>query len=188
MVTIILESHATSVDNEAGVASGHRDVPLSDRGRRQAGEMGERYAGRRIDAVYCSDLQRAYETAEIAFTGRGIPIMRDRRLRECDYGDFTGRARKEIGIERTRRLTEPFPGGESIAQAAERIREFLRDIRVRHDGETVLVIGHSATHSGLEHWINGVSLEEAVAEQGTSQPGFTYVLTEEALRRMEARA
>lgn len=188
MVTIILESHATSVDNEAGVASGHRDVPLSDRGRRQAAEMGERYAGRRIDAVYCSDLQRAYETAEIAFTGRGIPIMRDRRLRECDYGEFTGRGRTEIGIERTRRLTEPFPGGESIAQAVRRIGGFLCDLHAQYDSKTVLIIGHSATHHGLEHWINGVSLEEAVAERGTSQPGSTYVLTEEALRRMEARA
>ncbi len=188
MVTIILESHATSVDNEAGVASGHRDVPLSDRGRRQAAEMGERYADRRIDAIYCSDLQRAYETAEIAFAGRPIPIMRDRRLRECDYGEFTGRGRTEVGIEKTRRLTEPFPGGESIAQAVERIREFLRDILARHDGGTVLVIGHSATHHGLEHWINGIPLQEAVAERGTRQPGWSYILSEEALRRMEARA
>ena len=188
MITVIFESHATSVDNEAGVASGHRDVPLSDRGRRQAAEMGERYAGRRIDAVYCSDLQRAYETAEIAFAGKGIPIFRDRRLRECDYGEFTGRPRAEVAAGRTRYLTEPFPGGESIAQAVRRIGDFLRDVHGQYDGKTVLIVGHSATHHGLEHWINGIPLQEAVAERGTRQPGWSYILSEEALQRMEARA
>jgi broad specificity phosphatase PhoE len=188
MVTIILESHATSVDNEAGVASGHRDVSLSRRGRREARTLGQRYADRRIDVIYCSDLRRSYHTAAIAFERRGLLTVVDPRLRECDYGEFTGRARTEIGIERTRRLTEPFPGGESIAQAAERLRAFLCDIRDRHDGETVLIIGHSATHHGLEHWINGISLEEAVAERGTRPPGWSYILSEEALQRMEARA
>lgn len=91
MITIIFESHATSLDNERGLASGHVDVALSEAGEQQARELGERYSGERIDLVSCSDLQRAYRTAEIAFTDRRIPILRDRRLRECDYGDFTRR-------------------------------------------------------------------------------------------------
>ncbi len=188
MTTVIFESHAASVDTEPGVASGHRDVPLSSQGEQEAHALGERYAASRIDVVYCSDLRRSYETAELAFAARGIPIVRDRRLREQDYGESTGRMRREIGAERPRRLTEPFPGGESVAQAVERVRLFLRDVATRHTGETLLVIGHSATHFGLEHWINGTPLQEIVAAPWTYEPGRPYVLTEDALRRIEGTA
>lgn len=188
MTTIIFESHAASVDTEPGVASGHRDVPLSPHGEQEARALGERYAPSRVDVVFCSDLRRAYETAEIAFAARGIPIIRDRRLREQDYGEYTGRARREVAEQRRRSVTEPFPGGESMAGAAERVGSFLQDVAVRHSGMTILVIGHSATHFGLEHWINGTPLQEIVAAPWTYEPGRPYVLTEDALRRIEGTA
>ena len=49
MITIIFEAHATSKDNEAGLASGWNDVELSELGDRQAREMGKRYAGQHFD-------------------------------------------------------------------------------------------------------------------------------------------
>ena len=88
-VEIIFEFHSTSTDNEAGIASGWSDPPLSPAGRKQAKELGERRRGERIDAVFCSDLRRAAETGEIAFGGVA-PIYGDRRLREFDYGAMTG--------------------------------------------------------------------------------------------------
>ena len=84
-VEIIFEYHSTSTDNEAGVASGWRDPPLSEKGREQAKQLGERRRGAQIDAVFCSDLRRAVETAGIAFGGEGVPIHPDHRLREYDY-------------------------------------------------------------------------------------------------------
>jgi broad specificity phosphatase PhoE len=89
MVTIIFETHATSADNEHGMASGHYDVGLSTRGREQARELGERHRNTRVDRVFCSDLERAIRTAEIAFSSRGLPITRDARLRDIDYGAWT---------------------------------------------------------------------------------------------------
>lgn len=88
MVTIIFEPHGTTFDNEAGLPSGHFDVELSPSGMRQAKELGERYANDSFDAVFSSDLQRSYSTAEIAF-GKRFPVIKDARLRECDYGDLT---------------------------------------------------------------------------------------------------
>ena len=66
MVTIIFEAHSTSLDNEAKLASGHNDVELSELGRKQSKELGERYADQSFDAIYCSDLRRSYETAQAA--------------------------------------------------------------------------------------------------------------------------
>ena len=176
MITIVFETHSTSVDNEAHLASGHYDAALSPLGERQAKELGVRHRTEVIDAVFCSDLQRAYRTAEIAFAGCAIPILRDVRLRECDYGDWTRKSSEEVLAEAPRRVTTPFPNGESYEQATARTRSFLQDLLKDYDGKRVLVIGHRATHHGLELWIHGRSLVEIVKERWSWQPGWTYVL------------
>ena len=88
MLTIIFEAHGTTFDNEAHLASGHNDVALSPLGIQQVKEMGERYKDDHFDAILCSDLERSYKSAEIGF-GDKWPIVKDARLRECDYGDLT---------------------------------------------------------------------------------------------------
>ena len=55
MVTIIFESHGTTVDNEAHKASGHFDIELSELGIKQAKELGARYTGEKFGAIFCSD-------------------------------------------------------------------------------------------------------------------------------------
>ena len=68
---IIFETHATSLDNEAGLASGWFDVDLSPLGRQQARALGARYAGVPLGAIHTSDLRRAWRTAELAFAPHG---------------------------------------------------------------------------------------------------------------------
>lgn len=174
MVRIWFETHATTVDNEAGVASGERDVALSARGIQEAEELGRRNRGRSIAVVFCSDLQRSWRTAEIAFAGGTVPIVRDGRLRECRYGDLAGRPRVEIEAVKGRYIQEPFPNGESLAQAAGRVGNFLEDRAAEWDGRTVLIIGHRATQYGLEHWVAGRPLEEVVRAEWRWQPGWVY--------------
>jgi broad specificity phosphatase PhoE len=163
---IVFETHSTSTDNEAGIASGSRDVSLSELGRRQAAEMGERWRGA-FDAVYCSDLRRAIETAQIAFGAFTV----DARLREQDYGERTGAPSSEVEIERLATVDEPFPGGESVRDCAERMRSFLGDLS---EGRRVLLIGHRGTRIALDHVLGGMTLEEAVRADHTWRPGWTY--------------
>ncbi len=162
MLSLFYSPHSSSIDNETGRASGHADVPLSDRGRQQAHELGQHYEAIGLDAVYCSDLQRAYLTAEIAFSGRSLPIVPDARLREYDYGEMTQYPISQVEEEFTRRVREPFPNGESMLMVAQRIRDFLRDVLREYDGKTIVVIGHRATRYGLEYWCGDASLEEIV--------------------------
>ena len=176
MTVVLFESHSTSLDNEAGLASGHFDVALSPTGERQAREMGDRYRDTEIAAVFSSDLQRSYRTAEIAFGGRGIPIERDRRLRECDYGELTRRPRSEVVAQPLAHLDKPFPGGESYRDAAQRMREFLKELVVRFDENTVLIVGHRASQVALEHWLNGRRLEDVLTAPWSWQPGWKYQL------------
>lgn len=177
-VEIIFEFHSTSLDNEAGVASGWSDAPLSTAGRQRAKELGERRRGQRIDAVFCSDLRRAIGTAEIAF-GAAVTIHPDRRLREYDYGTMTGAPVEQIHAERPTRVDTPFPEGERLRDVAERIRDFLNDLAREWDGKRVLIVGHGATKLALDHLLGGLSLDDAASQPFTWQPvppSYRYVL------------
>lgn len=173
MITIIFESHATTFDNEAHLASGHNDVSLSPLGEKQAKELGGRRKNEYFDAIFCSDLQRSFKTAEIAF-GNKFPIIKDKRLRECDYGDLTKHPSSEVDPEKLRRIEIPFPNGESYEQVSIRMKEFLQDLGQKYNGRDVivLIIGHRATQYGLEHWIKEVSLEEIISAPWKWQPGW----------------
>jgi 2,3-bisphosphoglycerate-dependent phosphoglycerate mutase len=175
VLEIVFETHSWSVDNERGIATGWLPGQLSEYGRRQAEELGTR---RRhgLDAVYTSDLARAVETAEIAFTGTDLPIHRDDRLRECDYGELNGRPVAELDAVRLQHVDEPFPGGESYRQAVERVRELLDELAATRDRERVLLIGHGATLFALEHLVNHTPLEELVAGPFEWQEGWEYEL------------
>ncbi len=162
MLTLFYSPHMTSVDNEAGRASGHADVPLSVTGRQQARELGRHYAAEALDAVFHSDLQRASLTAEIAFSGRNLPLIPDVRLRECDYGDLTQCPVAQIDEEFPRRLTVPFPNGQSVLLVVQGVGAFLRDALREYDGKKIVVIGHRATRYGLAYWQSNASLEEIV--------------------------
>lgn len=178
MVKLIFESHGTTTDNESHLSSGHNDAPLSELGIKQARELGERYAENKPDAVFCSDLERAYQTATYAFGFDTSLIFVDWRLRECDYGELTQHPSDEVDLEKVKHISQPFPNGESYEQCAERMKSFLHDITQSYDGKTVMVIGHRATQYGLEHWINHKPLLELVSTRFEWQPGWQYQLGE----------
>lgn len=171
---LVFETHATSLDNEAGLASGWFDVALSSTGEAQARALGARRRDDLLAVVFCSDLSRSFRTAEIAFGDRSMTIIRDARLRECDYGDLTRQPTSAIEARRLRHLVEPFPNGESYQQVVERVGGWLAESTRYFDAGTVLVIGHRATHYALEHLLNGVTLHDAVTSPWTWRPGWTY--------------
>lgn len=183
MVTIIFETHSTSLDNEAHLSSGWNDVALSPTGEKQAKELGERRRGEYFEAIFCSDLQRSYKTAEIAF-GDKFPVIKDKRLRECDYGDMTRSSTSGVESNRIKYVKIPFPNGESYEQTTQRMKEFLEELKEKYDGppdngeasKKVLIIGHAATRFGLRNLIEGTSLEEIIKEHWVWQPGWEYKL------------
>ena len=164
-VEVCFETHSTSVDNELGIATGWNEGELSEAGRRQAVQLGDRRRHDRIAVVFTSDLRRAVQTAELAFAGSSLPIVRDRRLRECNYGELNGMPRARLEAERLLRIDEPFPGGESWRQAVDRVAGFLHELPRSHDGERVLVIGHVATRWALDQVALGVSLDTLAARR-----------------------
>lgn len=178
MVTIIFETHSTTEDNEAKLAAGWYDVALSEIGKTQAKQLGERYEGQFFDAIFCSDLQRSYKTAQLAF-GDKYSIVQDKRLRECNYGDMNRHPKVEVEAHRAKAIEEPFPNGESYQDTSKRMKAFLQDLLKNYDGKTVMIIGHRATQYGLDQWIKGMKLEEAILAPWQWQPGWRYELAAE---------
>jgi 2,3-bisphosphoglycerate-dependent phosphoglycerate mutase len=175
-VELVFETHATTVDNEQGRATGWQPGRLSHQGRAQARQLGDRRRDDGIAAVFSSDLARAAETAAIAFDGSAIPVLLDWRLRECNYGTRNGMPVAELHAARREHLDRSYPGGESWRQAVARVGRFLEDLPLHWEGQRVAVIGHVATRWGLDHFIGGVPLEDLIDQDFAWQEGWEYRL------------
>ena len=176
MIELVYETHSTTTDNEDGLATGWLPGRLSEAGRAQARELGERRRDDGVAAVFCSDLSRALETARIAFAETPIPVFVDWRLRECDYGDLNGAPVARLDAVRAQHVGERFPGGESYRDVVRRTERFLADLALRWDGTRVVVIAHSANRWALQHLLHGTALEELVGAPFEWQSGWEYVL------------
>nr|WP_246324763.1 bifunctional RNase H/acid phosphatase [Petropleomorpha daqingensis] len=129
--------------------SGSSDLPLSELGRAEARAAALSLKDRGIDAIVSSPLQRCRQTAAAAAEVLGLPVEVDDDLRELDFGEWEGLSRDEAVARNPLALRRFFaatdvraPGGESIADVAERVARARRRILTRHAGETVLVVSH----------------------------------------------
>ncbi len=171
---LVYETHAITTDNEAGIATGWLPGVLSPRGRETAAELGARRRDDGIASVYVSDLARAVETARIAFDESDIPVHRDARLRECNYGRMNGSRNEEQQPQRVDHIDVPWPGGESYRQVVARTAALLQDLVLEWDGSRVLLIAHSANRWALDHLLLGRDLRELTTAEFDWQPGWEY--------------
>jgi broad specificity phosphatase PhoE len=140
MADVWLVRHAETEWSKAGKHTGRTDLPLTEEGRRAAGALRERLAGRSFARVFVSPLQRARVTAELAGWGeRAEP--RDELL-EWDYGDYEGITTREIRASRPDWYLwdDGVPGGESPQDVQARCDRLAAEL-AGLDGE-VLCVAH----------------------------------------------
>jgi alpha-ribazole phosphatase/probable phosphoglycerate mutase len=175
-VQLIYETHSISVDNERRIATGWLPGELSENGRQLAVELGRRWQHTDLAAVYTSDLRRAVHTAEIAFAGRDLRLIKDSRLRECNYGALNGMPVARLEQERAQHIDTPFPDGQSYRQVLDQTRSFLNDISKSHEDQTILLISHSANRWALQCLLEGATLEALVDAPFDWQPGWHFMV------------
>ena len=168
------ETHSTTIDNERGIATGWLPGELSDSGRHQAEQLGDRLRERRLDVLFVSDLTRAADTAAIAVGESVLPVVFDARLRECNYGELNGCPVERLVAERRQRIDVPFPGGESYVDVVNRTAAFLVELADAWDGRRTGVIAHSANRWALEHLLHGRDLADLVDAPFAWQPGWRF--------------
>ncbi len=138
---LLLARHGETDDNVPPLRfQGQRDTPLNERGRAQARELAERVAALDppIASLWCSDLSRARETAQVVGARIGLEPREDARLREGWRGEWEGFLFEEIAErdpERYAAWRNPdaeigfqFPGGETLAQQQARVLDCLADV------------------------------------------------------------
>jgi broad specificity phosphatase PhoE len=133
--------------------SGAIGVDLSDDGRRQVRLLSDRLAPESIQAIYCSPLGRALETATILAAPHKLTPQQDDALREVSHGRWEGLSRREVEErfhdEYIAWELDPFTvspqGGESGVAVLARALPVIRGIVARHENQTVIVVSHKAT-------------------------------------------
>ena len=141
---VFLARHAESTLNLERRVNGDPSVavPLTDKGRDEARLLGAQLANVELDLCVHTRFPRTKETAELAVAGRGVPVEVEPRLDDINIGDLDGspieqyrEVKREVGRKR------PFPGGESLDDAARRYAAAYGDLLER-DVRRVLVVCH----------------------------------------------
>lgn len=178
-ITITYFVHGTTTDNEKEISSGWFDVELSDLGVKQSIELKDKIKDKKFDVVFCSDLKRATTSAKLTFEGI-VPIIPDKRLRECNYGKFNAQSSAIVEPMQEQMITMRFPEGESYEDVKARISDFLEFLKQNYEGKSVAIVAHKAPQLALDVLLKNKTWEQAFAEDWRKtkswQPGWEYNL------------
>jgi len=137
-----LARHGETAWSLSGQHTGRTDLPLTERGQRNARALGERLRGLTFTKVFTSPLQRAARTCELAGFGRAAETDPD--LVEWDYGQYEGRRTVDIHAEHPdwQLFRDGCPGGESPEQVGARADRVIVRLRAVEGAVLLFSSGH----------------------------------------------
>jgi broad specificity phosphatase PhoE len=147
---LYLMRHALTTWNLAGRIQGQDDSPLAPAGWRQVERWSRRLSAFNLTRIIASDSGRAHTTAKAIGHALGLPVVCERRLREQDWGAWTGRTHAQLkaafGAAYRRETQRGWdfrpPGGESHLEVLARALEVALEIGRAHPGARLLVVTH----------------------------------------------
>ena len=153
MNTYYLVRHGQTVWNTLGQTQGHGNSPLTELGIQQAKDLAEALKEYSIDIIYCSDLGRAVETAEIIGKELNIEIHPTESLREMGFGVWEGMPLREIekiypeSFKMWRNEPEKvqIEGGETLDMIKQRQDKLIEELNKKYKNKHILLVSHSVT-------------------------------------------
>ncbi len=148
---------------------GQLDIGLNAKGRWQAERTGAALAGDTVDAIYSSDLWRAYETALSVAKPHSLMVQTDEALRERGFGEFQGKTFAEIETTLPdqallwRKRVPDFapPGGESLLHLRERVLQCVAHLGQQHAGQHIVIVSHGGVMDVLYRAATGLDIQAA---------------------------
>ena len=190
--------HGQTLWNRAGRIQGQADSPLTPKGERQALQWSALIRDFHWDRILASDLGRAFRTAELINRSLDLPLTTDPRLREKDWGDWSGKTFAQVR-EESPKLWEDMqgagwsfrpPGGEARWEVRDRSRAALKDAFHRWPGRQVLVVVHEGVIKCLVYGL--LDREFLPTEPPILKPLHLHYLTHDeggpALEKINARS
>jgi probable phosphoglycerate mutase len=165
---ICLVRHGETAWNAEKRIQGHVDIPLNNEGLAQADAAARYLSGQPVAALYSSDLQRAWQTAERIGVALDLTPVATPELRERRYGIFEGLTYADARIVHPaayclfeqRDPDQVIPeGGESLRQIDERVTGCLGRLAAEHGGETIVVVTHGGVLDITNRFVRGNPLE-----------------------------
>ncbi|MCI8746999.1 MAG: histidine phosphatase family protein [Lachnospiraceae bacterium] len=160
---LYITRHGQTVWNVEGKVCGVTDIELTELGREQAAELGRELSMSKdinIDMVIASPLKRANDTAKIISDAISVPLRTDKRIIEQNFGKYEGGGRRsDEFIEAKRHFVDSYEGGESMLRVAQRVYNFLDEIKKDKD-KTYLIVAHN----GIARIIHSYFFDETNGE------------------------
>ena len=153
--TFLLIRHAAHVEVGRVLTGRRPNIALSREGLEQARVLADLLGTAPVKAVYTSPRERAWYTAREIAEPHELPVTMEAALDEIDLGAWTGRAFDALAGDplwaewNERRGSARPPGGESMAEAAERAFEFVHEAARRHDGQMIVALSHCDIIRGI---------------------------------------
>ena len=153
---IYIVRHGETDWNLLGKLQGSKDIPLNEKGRKQALLTKVELDNKEIDLIIASPLKRARETAEIINSDRNLPMIIDDRIRERCFGEFEG---EEFTVLDTKPfwdyyVNEQYETAESVQDFFKRIYDFLDDITIKYKDKNVLLVTHGGVSLPVHCYFN----------------------------------
>lgn len=147
MSTLLLVRHGLTAMTGPVLAGRTPAVHLDERGEKQATAVASRIAVLPVTAIVTSPLDRCLDTAAFiqAAQHKPLDLQVDERIIECDYGDWTGKALKDLArdpvwkVVQTQPSAARFPGGESLSEVSARAVAAVRDWNARLPDDAIWV-------------------------------------------------
>ena len=167
-VRLVLVRHGETDWNMVRRIQGQLDEPLNAVGVQQAKAAAARFAPGMVDAIHCSDLLRASQTAAEIGVVTGVPVVPETVWRERHFGRFQGWVYADIqreDPETYRRIEARDPdldlqGGESLMQVRARIEAALAGLVQRYRGRRVVVVSHGGVLDAIYRLVTGKPVSE----------------------------
>jgi probable phosphoglycerate mutase len=167
LTRVVAIRHGETVWNAEMRMQGQLDTALSERGRWQARRAAESLAGEGIEAIFASDLERAFDTAQALATRLGLPITTDAGLRERGFGVFQGFTYAEIDARwpaeasRWRHHDPDFrpDGGETLREFSARAVAACSRIAASQPGRSIAIVTHGGVLDCLYRAASGIELD-----------------------------
>lgn len=162
MTELHLIRHGQTDWNLVGRYQGQADIPLNATGLAQARALALKLNGQRFDALFSSDLQRAYQTAQAISRVLNLPVQLHRSLREIHMGAWEGKLLAEVsqGYTQNKSPHSKPAGGESVTDVAARLKLAADEICRANPGKRVLVVSHGLALATLVCQAQNIPLEE----------------------------
>ena len=164
---LIAIRHGETAWNVATRIQGQLDIDLNNRGRWQAAQVAQALQGEPVQAVYASDLKRAWATAQAIAQTSATSLTAHVGLRERGFGEFQGQTHADIEATwpeqalrwRQRDPDWAPPGGESLAQLRERIRRTVDELAAAHVGHQIVLVAHGGVLDALYRLATGQAIQ-----------------------------